>query len=156
MTKKKDGDWAVLREHVETVISQFFAAGLEVMDKNHIEYWESHPAAGAPPTGGAAGAGAAGVSGDMDHDTVVKEIIELIDARVKPFVQSDGGDCDFHELDDKNIVWVKLSGACDGCPSSSVTVKGQIKQLIQHYFPQIIDVNVVGENTFDEIPRPGR
>ena len=60
--------------------------------------------------------------------------------------QAAGGDCDFHELDENMVVWVRLSGACDGCPSSSVTLKSGIENMLMHYVPEVKGVVQAGQD----------
>ena len=73
---------------------------------------------------------------------------------MKPFVQQDGGDVEFDRIED-NVVYLKMQGACSGCPKSGITLNIQIKQLIQHYFPDIVDVREAIDPDADHIPRPG-
>jgi Fe-S cluster biogenesis protein NfuA len=81
---------------------------------------------------------------DGESSEVVKEIIELIDTRVRPAVAQDGGDILFHSyLADSGIVRLKMRGACSGCPSSTMTLKSGIQNLLQHYIPEIQSVEAV-------------
>lgn len=86
--------------------------------------------------------------GHADYDganaDVVKEIIELIDTRVRPAVARDGGDILFHSyLADSGVVRLKMRGACAGCPSSTMTLKAGIENLLRHYIPEIQGVEAV-------------
>lgn len=68
-------------------------------------------------------------------------IKEIIQTRVRPFVQDDGGDITllrFQEHDGKVIV--QLKGSCAGCPSSSVTLKSGIENMLKHYVPEVTEV----------------
>ena len=81
---------------------------------------------------------------DGESSEVVKEIIELIDTRVRPAVAQDGGDILFHSyLADSGVVRLKMRGACSGCPSSTMTLKSGIQNLLQHYIPEIQSVEAV-------------
>lgn len=79
--------------------------------------------------------------GDSD---IVKEIKELIVDRIRPTIQEDGGDLEFVAYED-NIVKVRLQGACTSCPSSVVTLKSGIKNMLQYYIPEVRDVIQVTE-----------
>jgi Fe-S cluster biogenesis protein NfuA len=72
----------------------------------------------------------------------VKAIKELFDTRVRPNVQSDGGDITFRAFRD-GIVFVAMKGACSGCPSSSATLKHGIENLLRHYVPEVVGVEQI-------------
>jgi Fe-S cluster biogenesis protein NfuA len=75
---------------------------------------------------------------------VVREIIELIDTRIRPAVAQDGGDILFHSfIADSGIVRLKMRGACAGCPSATMTLKAGIENLLKHYIPEINAVEAV-------------
>lgn len=79
-----------------------------------------------------------------EDEAVVKEIIELIDTRVRPAVAQDGGDILFHSyIADSGTVRLKMRGACAGCPSSTMTLKAGIENLLRHYIPEIKTVEAV-------------
>ena len=79
-----------------------------------------------------------------DAAAVVKEIVELIDTRVRPAVAQDGGDILFHSFDcETGVVRLKMRGACAGCPSSTMTLKSGIENLLKHYIPDITSVEAV-------------
>ena len=73
---------------------------------------------------------------------IEQQIIEIIDTRVRPSVAMDGGDIIYKKFQD-GIVYVKLQGACSGCPSSSVTLKNGIESMLQHYIPEVKSVESV-------------
>lgn len=73
------------------------------------------------------------------NDPVIKEIISLIDERVRPAVAMDGGDINFVNFID-GIVYVEMTGACNGCSSADATLKNGIKTMLQHYIPEVQDV----------------
>lgn len=76
-----------------------------------------------------------------EFEGIEKEIAELIDERVRPAVEMDGGDIEFIRFDEgEGIVYVKMKGSCDGCPSSSATLKNGIKRMLEYYVPEVIDV----------------
>ena len=73
---------------------------------------------------------------------IVDQIRELIDTRVRPAVANDGGDIIYRGFD-KGTVYLKMQGACAGCPSSSATLKNGIEQLLKHYVPEVTEVRAV-------------
>jgi len=78
---------------------------------------------------------------DIDSN-IVKDIKTLITEKIRPTIQEDGGDLEFVSFED-NIVKVRLQGACTSCPSSVVTLKNGIKNMLQYYIPEIQDVEQV-------------
>jgi len=73
---------------------------------------------------------------------IVAQIRELIDTRVRPAVANDGGDIVYRGFD-KGKVYLRMQGACAGCPSSSATLKNGIEQLLRHYVPEVTEVRAV-------------
>ena len=81
--------------------------------------------------------------GDDPQDAeIVAQIRDLIDTRVRPAVANDGGDIVYRGFD-KGTVFLKMQGACAGCPSSSATLKNGIEQLLKHYVPEVTEVRAV-------------
>lgn len=77
-----------------------------------------------------------------DDDPTVRQIKELIETRVRPAVAQDGGDIVFHGFD-RGIVYLHLRGACSGCPSSIVTLKNGIENLLKYYVPDVVEVRAI-------------
>lgn len=115
---KSDVEWAHLKPAILGVIMEHFTAGLPVMDQ----------ADGAD-------------SGEDDSDTV-RQIKELLDTRVRPVVAQDGGDIVYHGFED-GIVFLHMQGACAGCPSSAITLKHGIENMLKHYIPEVTEVQQV-------------
>lgn len=83
-----------------------------------------------------------------DDDEVVAMIKELLESRIRPAVQEDGGDIRYVGFDSETgLVTVKLAGSCVGCPSSSVTLKNGVENMLQHYIPEVTGVNALEEET---------
>ena len=79
------------------------------------------------------------ISKNVAKTPVEKEIINLLETKVKPVVASHGGDITFHSF--KNgIVSLELKGSCSGCPSSTATLKMGIENMLKHYIPEIKEV----------------
>ncbi len=73
---------------------------------------------------------------------IVAQIKELIETRVRPAVANDGGDIVFRGFD-QGKVYLQMQGACSGCPSSTMTLKNGIEQLLRHYVPEVTEVRAV-------------
>jgi len=86
-------------------------------------------------------------SGHADHSgedsEIVGQIKELLDTRVRPAVAQDGGDITFHGFE-RGVVYLHMQGACAGCPSSTITLKMGIENLLRHYIPEVTEVRPVG------------
>ena len=73
---------------------------------------------------------------------IVKKIKELLDTRVRPAVAMDGGDIIYNNFED-GVVYLKMQGACSGCPSSTATLKMGIENMLKHYIPEVQEVRPV-------------
>ena len=95
--------------------------------------------------------GEGGAVGHAEHTgpdgEIVGQIKELLDTRVRPAVAQDGGDITFHGFD-RGVVYLHMQGACAGCPSSTMTLKAGIENLLRHYIPEVTEVRPVGVQAF--------
>jgi Fe-S cluster biogenesis protein NfuA len=123
VTKADGQDWAHLKPGILGAVMEHFTSGAPVM-------------AG----GGAGGAGHA--AHDGPDAAIVGQIKELLDTRVRPAVAQDGGDITFHGFD-RGVVYLHMQGACAGCPSSTLTLKMGIENLLRHYIPEVTEVRPV-------------
>ena len=73
---------------------------------------------------------------------IIDQIKYLIETRVRPAVANDGGDIIYQGFN-KGTVFLKMQGACAGCPSSTATLKGGIESLLKHYVPEVTEVLAV-------------
>ena len=64
-------------------------------------------------------------------------------AQIRPYLQGDGGDIEFVELTEDNVVKVRLQGHCAGCPGAQMTIKGVVERLIKESYPEIKAVEAV-------------
>lgn len=120
VTKEADASWDILKPYLLTSIMDYLVSGKDIfIDSNHRT----------------------AVINEDDSD-LVKQIKELIETRVRPAVAQDGGDIIFKEFTD-GIVKLELHGACSGCPSSTVTLKDGIENMLKYYVPEIIAVESV-------------
>lgn len=86
-----------------------------------------------------------------DDDEIVAMIKELLETRIRPAVQEDGGDIRYVMFDeDTGVVEVQLAGSCVGCPSSSVTLKNGVENMLMHYIPEVTGVISVEDETADD------
>lgn len=82
---------------------------------------------------------------------VEKELIEkVIELRIRPVLQAHGGDIEFQDYQD-DIVWVNLTGACDGCPNALNTLKGTVEHFLKILFPEIKAVKDKNLVAFEEM-----
>jgi len=85
-----------------------------------------------------------------DDDEVVAMIKELLETRIRPAVQEDGGDIRYVGFEEETgIVTVQLAGSCVGCPSSSVTLKNGVENMLMHYIPEVTTVISLEEEEDD-------
>jgi Fe-S cluster biogenesis protein NfuA len=126
ITKTDEADWSHLKPQALAAIMDHFVSGAPVI------------AEASPST--------ASVSEDeiiYEGETaeIVAEIKELIATRVRPAVASDGGDIIFQRFDaETGIVHLIMRGACSGCPSSTLTLKQGVENLLRHYVPEVTAV----------------
>ncbi len=132
VTKAEGVDWAHVKPQVLGAIADLLTAGVPVIDK---------AAAAARPARKAATS-----IDDYEGDDreIVEQIIDLIDTRVRPAVAADGGDIAFQHWEPRTgVVFVSLHGSCSGCPSSTMTLKAGIENMLKHYVPEIAKVEAV-------------
>ena len=79
---------------------------------------------------------------DPEDADIVAQIRELIDTRVRPAVANDGGDIVYRGFD-RGTVYLRMQGACSGCPSSTMTLKQGIEGLLKHYVPEVTAVQAI-------------
>jgi NFU1 iron-sulfur cluster scaffold homolog, mitochondrial len=85
-----------------------------------------------------------------DDDEIVAMIKELIESRIRPAVQEDGGDIRYVSFDEETgLVTVQLAGSCVGCPSSAVTLKQGVENMLMHYIPEVTAVVSLEESSDD-------
>ena len=79
---------------------------------------------------------------NLNNDDTTKKIIEVLDTKIRPAVARDGGDIKFKSFEN-GIVTVELKGSCSGCPSSIMTLKQGVQNLLCHYIPEVKSVEAV-------------
>jgi len=122
---KTDGDWRNLKPAILGAIMEHFTRGLPLI-ASAAEEADDEP-----------------VFFEADGE-IVSQIRELIDTRVRPAVANDGGDIVFKGFDGSaGVVYLHLRGSCAGCPSSTMTLKNGIENLLRHYVPEVNAVEAV-------------
>ena len=76
---------------------------------------------------------------NSDLDDLEQKIVKILDEKIRPAVARDGGDIKFKEFKD-GVVKVQLQGSCSGCPSSTMTLKQGVQNLLCHYLPEVKEV----------------
>ena len=122
VTKAAGEDWYALKPAVLGAIMEHFMSGDPVIEADAGLAEEAAP--------------------DGDEDELVKQIRELIDTRVRPAVAQDGGDIIFRGFE-RGVVYLHMRGACSGCPSSTITLKNGIENLLRYYVPEVVEVRPV-------------
>ncbi len=118
VNKQDDVEWEEIKHIIISLINDFYSTGQEyVIEKNLKES-----------------------SGDLKE--LELRIIKILDQKIRPAVARDGGDIKFKEF--KNgIVKVQLQGSCSGCPSSTMTLKQGVQNLLCHYIPEVKQVEAI-------------
>ena len=113
---KYDGtSWDEIKHIVISFINDFYSSGKEfVIDKSPFEI-------------------------DQNLGEIEKKIVQILDQKIRPAVAKDGGDIKFKEFKD-GVVMVQLQGSCSGCPSSTMTLKQGVQNLLCHYIPEVKEV----------------
>jgi len=121
---KREGDWRHLKPAILGAIMEHFTLGLPL--------FESEAAAEEEPVY------------EGEEAEIVAQIKELLDTRVRPAVAGDGGDIVFKGFDGgSGTVFLHLQGACSGCPSSTITLRNGIENMLRHYIPEVSAVEAV-------------
>ena len=119
VNKKENTNWEDVKHIVISLINEFYSDGKEfVIDKKLDNEKQAN------------------------FDEIEKQIIKILDTKIKPAVARDGGDIKFKQFKD-GIVTVQLQGSCSGCPSSTMTLKQGVQNLLCHYIPEVKEVIAV-------------
>ena len=118
VNKRDDINWEEIKHIVISLINDFYSDGREfVIDEN--------------------------VNDDnLDLSEIEKKIVKILEEKIRPAVARDGGDIKFKEFTD-GIVKVQLQGSCSGCPSSTMTLKQGVQNLLCHYIPEVKVVEAI-------------
>ena len=119
INKSENIDWEDIKHIVISLINDFYSTGKEFVIANEL-------------------------LGEKKSELkkIEKQIINLLETKIRPAVAKDGGDIKFKEFKD-GIVKVELQGSCSGCPSSTMTLKQGVQNLLCHYLPEVKEVVAV-------------
>ena len=110
--------WDDIKHIVISLINDFYSQGNELVIDENLEDQNSN------------------------LDEIEQKIVKILDQKIRPAVAKDGGDIKFKEFKD-GVVTVQLQGSCSGCPSSTMTLKQGVQNLLCHYLPEVKEVVAV-------------
>ena len=120
LKKNDDFSWNDMKNSIITLINDYYSQGKNfVLDKELKSKKEN-----------------------TQDNEIVSKIIEILDSKIRPAVARDGGDIKFKSFE-KGIVKVELQGSCSGCPSSMMTLKQGVQNLLCHYVPEVKEVEAL-------------
>ena len=125
VTKSESVEWEILKPTLLSSILEYFSSSAEI---EHFEV-ETKPK------------GKQFKYTKKDQE-IVDKVNELLEERIKPAVAQDGGDINFVKFQ-KGVVYLELRGACSGCPSSTITLKSGIENMLKYYIPEIQSVEAI-------------
>ena len=121
--KEKELKWEDLKHGIISEINEFYSKGNEVVIKKGAIKKEDP-------------------SKSESENVIINKINEILDSKIRPAVARDGGDIKFKSFN-KGTVIVELKGSCSGCPSSTMTLKQGVQNLLCHYIPEVKSVEAV-------------
>lgn len=122
ITKSEEGEWDLMKPDILLTIMEYISAGKPVLlSESNADITVSY---------------------SEEDAEIVKQIMELIEVRVRPAVAMDGGDIIFRSFEN-GVVKLELHGSCSGCPSSTITLKNGIENMLKHYVPEVVAVEAV-------------
>ena len=116
VNKDEKIEWEDLKHIIISFINDYYSNGNEIVIDNNRIY-----------------------SNESDLSEIEKKIVKILETKIRPTVARDGGDIKFKEYKD-GVVTVNLQGSCSGCPSSTMTLKQGVQNLLCHYIPEIKEV----------------
>lgn len=137
VTKDADANWAHIRPEVFALITEAVTSGQRIVNVVEKKDGDAATTEGGAESGGEVDS----LAYDENDSEVVGMIKELLETRIRPAIQEDGGDIEYRGFENGNVL-LKLRGACRTCDSSTVTLKNGIEGMLMHYvsslpFPQI-------------------
>ena len=120
VSKATDTDWIMLKPMVLAALMEHLSTGQPIVHEEFFSQAKDHE----------------------PESEIVVQIKELIATRVRPMVMQDGGDIAFERFDD-GVVYLRMQGACSGCPSSTATLKMGIENMLKHFVPEVTEVRPV-------------
>ena len=130
ITKADDIDWQAIKIEIQSIIMDFFVSNKPVLfAKKNLNSSQENSSL---------------ETNQEINNTIISQIKELIEIKVRPAVAMDGGDIIFHSFDN-GVVYLILKGSCSGCPSSTITLKNGIENMLKHYIPEVEAVEQIDE-----------
>ena len=118
INKLENIEWDEIKHIVISLINDFYLTGKECVIENNFSKEKNK---------------------DSEFIEIEKKIIKILDTKIRPAVAKDGGDIKFKEFNE-GVVKVELQGSCSGCPSSTMTLKQGVENLLKHYLPEVKEV----------------
>ena len=115
INKYDDTSWDEIKHIIVSLINDFYSSGKECVIENDLN------------------------EESKDLKEIERKIVKILDEKIRPAVAKDGGDIRFKEFKD-GVVKVQLQGSCSGCPSSTMTLKQGVQNLLCHYLPEVKEV----------------
>ena len=127
--KEKDLNWVDLKHGIISEINDYYSKGNEVVVSKDLKLAKvsSESTSDSKP---------------IQSNEIINKINEVLDSKVRPAVAKDGGDITFKSFKD-GVVTVELKGSCSGCPSSIMTLKQGVQNLMCHYIPEVKSVEAI-------------
>ena len=127
--KEKNLNWKDMKHGIISEINDYYSKGNEVVVSKDLKLAKilSESTSDSKP---------------VESNAVVNKINEVLDSKIRPAVARDGGDITFKSFKD-GIVTVELKGSCSGCPSSIMTLKQGVQNLLCHYIPEVKSVEAI-------------
>ena len=122
--KKEDLKWEDLKHGIISEINDYYAKGNSIVIGKNLSKSDSSRA------------------DSNQSNEIVNKINEVLDSKIRPAVAKDGGDITFKSFKD-GVVTVELKGSCSGCPSSVMTLKQGVQNLLCHYIPEVKSVEAI-------------
>ena len=116
VNKNPEKEWEDIKHIIITLINEYYSSGKKYVYENSVEK-----------------------NNENNLDEIEKKIIKILETKIRPAVAKDGGDIKFKEFKDGKVK-VELQGSCSGCPSSTMTLKQGVENLLKHYIPEVKEV----------------
>ncbi|OHF00393.1 hypothetical protein CORC01_04374 [Colletotrichum orchidophilum] len=137
VNKSPDANWAHIRPEIFALITEAITSGQTIVTVSAAKEGGGGAAADGPPEEPDS------LAYDENDSEVVGMIKELLETRIRPAIQEDGGDIEFRGFTDEGTVLLKLRGACRTCDSSTVTLKNGIESMLMHYIEEVKSVEQI-------------
>tara|TARA_B000000565_G_C23562982_1_gene292241 strand:+ start:33 stop:575 length:543 start_codon:yes stop_codon:yes gene_type:complete len=116
VNKNSEKDWEDIKHIIISFINEYYSSGKKYVFENSSEIKEKE-----------------------NLDDIEKKIIQILETKIRPAVARDGGDIKFKEFKNGKVT-VEMQGSCSGCPSSTMTLKRGVENLLKHYVPEVTEV----------------